>query len=137
MKQPKFKVGDVILYTNGPKNEIGIVKSVVAHEATKRYYLKQDGLHGEPSGEEYTEIEYKYFVNYHTGDTAACTPEELMKPFVNTYAYTIIRRKADSSSIDDTPARQWAAKILEDSSLKGDAYYKEEDRITAILNGDA
>lgn len=122
MKQPKFKVGDVILYTNGPKNEIGIVKSVVAHE---------------PSGEEYTEIEYKYFVNYHTGDTAACTPEELMKPFVNTYAYTIIRRKADSSSIDDTPARQWAAKILADSSLKGDAYYKEEDRITAILNGDA
>lgn len=116
MKQPKFKVGDVILYTNGTKNEIGIVKSIVC--------------------EEHTEIEYKYFVNYHTGDTAACTPEELMKPFVNTYTYTIIRRKADSSSINDTPARQWAAKILEDSSLKGEAYYTEEDRITAILNGD-
>lgn len=84
---PKFKEGQVVIYVNGDKYELGIIKTVIP--VKKRYAQKQDGMHGEPTGEFYTG--YDYFVNYHTGDTAARTDERLLHPIINDYAFKIKR----------------------------------------------
>ena len=95
-EENKFEVGEVVLYQNGERNkylfELGIVKKVVPIEVKDR--LKQDGLFGEPSGET-THIEYKYFVNYHTDDTAAMTPEHTLHKIANLYAFDIKRKSCE------------------------------------------
>ena len=91
-EENKFEVGEVVLYQNGEKFELGVVKQVVPVEIKDR--LKQDGLFGEPSGET-THVEYKYFVNYHTGDTAAMTPEYTLHKIVNLYAFDIKRKSCE------------------------------------------
>lgn len=85
----KFGVGEVVIYQKGDRFELGIVKKVVPVEIKER--LKQDGLFGEPSGKT-THVEYKYFVNYHTGDTVAMTPEHTLHKIVNLYAFDIKRK---------------------------------------------
>ena len=91
-EENEFEVGEVVLYQNGEKFELGVVKKVVPVEIKDR--LKQDGLFGEPSGET-THIEYIYFVNYHTGDTAAMTPEHTLHKIVNLYAFDIKRKSCE------------------------------------------
>lgn len=88
-KQPKFAVGEVVLYQNGTSFELGIVKQIVQFE--ERTYLKQQGFppKGEPAGEITTAFDY--FVYYHTGDTAARTSECLLHKIANAYAFDIER----------------------------------------------
>jgi hypothetical protein len=144
--EAKFKVGQVVLYQNGTTFELGVVKSVVAH--TKRHAQRQDGLHGEPTGSEY--IAYSYFVLYHTGDTSASTPEHTLHEIKNAYAFLILRRKADTSSIDETPARALANKILNelndmvmgvydqplfDNYSPEETYYGDNDGDTPTIKG--
>lgn len=57
-EEPAFKAGDLIIYRNGDRYEIGKIKRVV-----------QDGA----------------FVWYHEGDTAAKTPFDCMHPLFNAY----------------------------------------------------
>ena len=45
-----------------------------------------------------------------------------------------IKYVEDTHSIETCEARQLAHKILEESNLKGEEFYKEEDRITELLN---
>ena len=58
MRMEKFKVGQLIVYHNGDKYEIGKIKRIV-----------QDGA----------------FVYYSSGETAAKTPYDLMHPLANAY----------------------------------------------------
>lgn len=108
----KFKEGQVVLYQNGTTFELGIVKEVI-----------EPGI---------------YRVWYHTGDTCAHTDEISLHELKNAYAFLIMRRKADTSSIDDTPARQLAASIIDGISelieLEGDSYYECEDALTELIN---
>lgn len=83
----RFKKGQAVIYVKGNKVELGIIKQVV--EVEERSFLKQDGLHGSPSGE-FTKV-IKYFVNYHSGNTAALTNECDLHPIENE-AYFKIRR---------------------------------------------
>lgn len=130
----KFKEGQVVLYQNGSTFELGIVKEVI--ERRIKQHLKQDGFYGEPTGEE--TVQFYYRVWYHTGDTSALTNENNLHELKNAYAFLIMRRKADTWSIDDTPARQLAAAIIEGTSelteLEGDSYYECEDALTELIN---
>lgn len=87
MNKPKFEKGQAVIYQKGNELQLGIIKTVVKSE--ERSALKQDGLHGEPTGPMI--IVYKYFVNYHTGDTAALTNERDLKVIKNDYAFKIER----------------------------------------------
>jgi hypothetical protein len=110
--ETKFKKGQVVLYQNGTSFELGIVKEVIAPRM--------------------------YRVWYHTGDTSALTDESNLHELKNAYAFLIMRRKADTSSIDETPARQLAASIIDETSqlteLEGEAYYECEDVLTELIN---
>ena len=57
-REHRFQVGDLIIYQNGDKYEIGKIKRIT------------------PDGA---------FVWYHEGDTAAKTPFDCMHPLVNAY----------------------------------------------------
>ncbi len=87
--KPKFKVGEVIIYRNGDSFELGVIKSII--ETKQRTYLKQQGFppKGEPEGRVIRT--YDYFVNYHTGDTAARTPEDCLHKIINSHAFKISR----------------------------------------------
>lgn len=130
----KFKEGQVVLYQNGTSFELGIVKEVV--ERRVKQALRQDGLYGKPTGED--TIQFCYRVWYHTGDTSALTDEHNLHELRNAYAFLIMRRKADTSSIDETPARQLASFIIDETSqlteLEGEAYYECEDGLTELIN---
>jgi len=132
--EAKFNKGQVVLYQNGSTFELGIVKEVVERRVKK--HLRQDGFYGKPTGED--TIQYCYRVWYHTGDTSALTDESNLHELKNAYAFLIMRRKADTSSIDETPARQLAAFIIEETpqltELEGDPYYECEDALTELLN---
>lgn len=130
----KFKEGQVVLYQNGTSFELGIVKEVV--ERIVKQHLKQDGLYGEPTGED--TIQFYYRVWYHTGDTSALTNEINLHELKNDYAFLVMRRKADTSSFDETPARQLASFIIDKTSqlteLEGESYYECEDGLTELIN---
>ncbi|MCK9235183.1 MAG: hypothetical protein M0Q41_10810 [Bacteroidales bacterium] len=85
----KFEVDEVVIYQKGDRFELGIVKSIVAKE--ERLALRQDGLFGKPTSDK-VRIRYMYFVNYHTGDTAALTNEEDLHKIKNLYAFEIRRK---------------------------------------------
>lgn len=86
-----FKVGDAVLYQNGDRFELGIVKEVVEHRVKQR--LRQDGLYGKPTGEEIVETCYRVW--YHTGDTTALTNEWSLHSIANAYAFNISRITVD------------------------------------------
>ena len=87
---PQFKVGEPVIYRNGDRFELGVIKTVIRTE--KRTYTKQQGFPPkcEPMGK--VVVTYDYFVNYHTGDIAARTPEECLHKITNAYAFNIVRR---------------------------------------------
>ena len=94
MNEPKFKVGEVVMYQNGDRNELGIVKKV-----------ESLGSHEE------NRIAWGYRVWYHTGDTTAMTHESLLKPISNAYAYTVLRRGVNPEMELD-PCKQMAHKLM-------------------------
>jgi len=132
----KFKVGEVVLYQNGTSFELGIVKEVIEREL--KVQKKQDGFPPAfPPTVPTNGVEYVYRVWYHTGDTTAVTGEYLLHKLRNAYAFLILRRTADTDSINDTPARILAASIIENTklnSLKNESYYECEDKLTKLLN---
>ena len=66
----KYEPSEVVLYQNGDKFELGVVK----HRANQ------------PD---------EYFVWYHTGDTAACTHARNLHKITNLYAFDIKRLTVD------------------------------------------
>lgn len=68
---PQYKEGEVVLYQNGDHFELGIVKRVCGDD--------------------------EYFVNYHTGDTAARTHARNLHKVANAYAFHIIRLDPDGN----------------------------------------
>lgn len=103
----KFKVNETVLYENGERFELGVVKEV---------------------------LDNKYRVWYHTGDTTALTDECYLHKIENAYAFNIIRKSANKE-IELSPARQLASRILGQLELYGDFYYKVEDWLTDFLEG--
>lgn len=65
----KYEVDEPVIYTNGTKVELGIVKKDCGND--------------------------EYFVNYHTGDTAARTHARHLSKISNRYAYHIFRLDPD------------------------------------------
>lgn len=65
----KFEVGEIIIYQNGDRFELGEIKRVCDNGDC--------------------------FVYYHTGDTSARTPKENIHKIINTYAFKIRRKKYD------------------------------------------
>ena len=76
-REPLFMVGEIVIYQNGDRYELGVVKEV----CTGTNY------NGKPC--------YKYRVYYHTGDTSAMTDEHLLHKIVNSYAFEIRRKRCD------------------------------------------
>lgn len=110
----KFKVNDVVLYQNGSRFELGIVKDVV----------------------ERTSGQVVYRVWYHTGDTTALTDERLLHSIENQYAFTILRKQAGSDcTMSPMTCRTVAIELLGQFELYGDMYYQLEDWLTARLEG--
>lgn len=68
---PEYDVGEPVIYTNGTKVELGIVKRVCGGD--------------------------EYFVNYHTGDTAARTHARHLSKISNRYAFEIKRLDPDGN----------------------------------------
>jgi len=66
----KYKVGEPVIYQNGDKFELGIVKR----------------LANRPD---------EYFIWYHMGDTAACTNARNLHKITNAYAFKIERLKTE------------------------------------------
>lgn len=64
----KYKVGDLVLYQNGDRFELGIIKK------------KRD--------------EESFWVWYHTGDTAALTHIRNLHKIINEYAFNVERKIA-------------------------------------------
>ena len=137
MKQSLFKVGETVVYRNGDKYELGVIKSVIPQEYDKPIV----GSHPVKMRKAY---HYDYFVLYHMGETAARTREEDLHPITNGYAFTILRRSVEYS-IDCDPCRQMANTLIEQAiegvagirkSIVGDKYYELEDKITSVLKGE-
>lgn len=117
MSKPKFKEGDIVLYQNGERFELGLVKSIL--NANTR--TNNDN--------------YKYRVYYHTGSTTAVTDECNLHKIINTYAFTIIKKSVELD-IQLSPARQLANKILSHFRFYGKCYYDLEDWLTQIIEGE-
>lgn len=66
---PLYEVGEPVLYQNGSRFELGIVKTVCGNN--------------------------EYFINYHTGDTAARTHARHLHKISNLYAFRIVRLDTD------------------------------------------
>ncbi|MDD4068840.1 MAG: hypothetical protein PHF05_00135 [Candidatus Izemoplasmatales bacterium] len=131
VREAKFKEGQIVLYKNGDTYELGVVKRIVPQEYD-RYVI------GSEPRQTYKDFKYSYFVWYHTGDTAALTDEFNLYELRNAYAFLMLRRKADTSSINETDARKLAAEIIDSlpqlTELEGDLYYECEDALTELLN---
>lgn len=74
---PEYYVGEAVLYQNGDRFELGIIKTVILDS---EYY---------PTDE--------YFVWYHTGDTAARTHARHLHKISNSYAFHVIRLDTDDN----------------------------------------
>lgn len=72
-----FEVGEPVIYQNGDRYELGVVK--------------QKSRSKNPT----------YFCYYHTGDTAAATPQESLHKISNRYAFKIIRLDPDGNERKD------------------------------------
>ena len=68
---PKYEAGEPVIYINGAKAELGIVKRACGGD--------------------------DYFVNYHTGDTAARTHASHLVKISNKYAFHIVRLDPDGN----------------------------------------
>ena len=72
MREVKFKVGEMVIYQNGSRFELGIIKEVIWNN----------------------EFDVKYRVWYHTGDTTALTAEYQLHSISNAYAFKIERKRS-------------------------------------------
>ncbi len=74
-KLPVFVPGEAVIYQNGDIMQLGIVKSVCGDD--------------------------DYFVNYHTGDTAARTNARNLHKIANNYAFHVLRLDTNGNEIID------------------------------------
>ena len=106
MIKPKFTIGDIVIYQNGDNYELGEVKQVIIHE--QRTYTKEQDFppKGKPEGKVVLAVDY--YVNYHTGETAARTPEDCLHSIKNLYAFDVKRKHVDFPDLDPTlPIKNW------------------------------
>lgn len=73
MEQKKYKVGEPVIYQNGNVFELGIVKRDCGND--------------------------EYFINYHSGDTAARTHARNLHKITNRYAFKIYRLDLNGNEI--------------------------------------
>lgn len=125
MTKNKFKVNDIVLYQNGDRFELGVVKKVVPQPFAK--VIKT------VNAEEITEdFNYVYFVNYHIGSTAALTDEEDLHSIANLYAFLILRRSVDK---DNKPSEELAEFLVACSPIKFDEKAEQfVETYTNIIN---
>lgn len=90
---PIYAVGEPVIYQNGDRFELGIVKTVCEDN--------------------------EYFINYHTGDTAARTHARHLHKIANDYAFVIARLNPDELKIDRvTIPKKDYDKLVDDSERK-------------------
>jgi hypothetical protein len=160
MNKAQFKIGQLVMINYGTRCELGIIEQVVPIQ--KKTYLIQQGYPpvGTPQGETITQ--YQYLIHTTKGETPSMIREHDLKVIKNEKSFIILRRKLDTSSIDDTPARALACELLnhmnsmvmesygeplfndysnsEDGEepstegLIGGLYYTCEDELTEIIN---
>lgn len=94
MHGAKFKAGETVLYQNGARFELGIVKSII------KLSSEQEGI-----------IPYGYRVWYHTGDTTALTHESDLYKIINNYAFTVLRRSVEHT-VEQNPCIAMASVIM-------------------------
>ena len=130
----KFNKDDVVLYKNGDTYELGVINTVLCRVQMfgKEWRVPLRLLEDD---QELYIVGYDYFVFYHTGSTTALTSEELLIPIKNIYAFNVIRKSAEDD-IKYSPARQIASRMLGQTELYGEFYYKMEDWLTKFLEGD-
>lgn len=78
---PKFDVGEIVLYQNGTKFELGEVKTILVNVSFS--ITKDEKI--------INTVEYHYRVWYHTGETTALTNEDLLHKILNLYAFDVKR----------------------------------------------
>ena len=72
-KYPKYQINEPVIYQNGNSFELGIVKSICGND--------------------------EYFINYHTGDTAARTHAMNSHKIINRYAFHVYRLDTNDNEI--------------------------------------
>ena len=136
MAAPKFKVNDIVVYGTSAPYELCIIDQVFSKKV--KTYLKEQGFppQGRPQGPEITVYEYAVYSD--NSDQPELVGEELLSPIKNVDMFLILRRKDDTSSIDNTPARALAAQIIDGNEklthLEGKPYYECEDELTELIN---
>lgn len=85
----EFEVGEVVICKCNRTFELCIIKEVIP--TTKRRFLKQDGLYGTPTGEEYTD--YMYRVCDYTSDITRLTDDVSLYKISNRDAFTIKKKR--------------------------------------------
>lgn len=154
----KYKVGDVVLYSNKNSYQLGVVKLVIQNSPTPG--VQQYNMFDEPI--EDPNIFYQYNVQFSKDNRAHLIDEALLSPISNIKNFTVLKRSTDDS-INDNACRQLACEICDrlDSlvcakygeplfddytdtedgdptveGLIGGAYNYIEDLITAALQGE-
>ena len=94
----KFKQGDIVLYKNGERYQLGEIKEVLEFEETDIFndiYIK-----------------YKYRVWYHSGNTTAVTDESLLIPIDNIYNFTVLRHSVEND-LECSPILRLSKEIMD------------------------
>lgn len=154
----KYKIGDVVLYSNKKSYQLGVVKLVIQNSPTPG--VQQYNMFDEPI--EDPNIFYQYNVQFSKDNRTNLINEALLSSISNIKNFTVLKRSTDDS-INDNACRQLACEICErmDSlvlskfgeplfddhtdededgnpaieGLISGAYYDIEDLITAALQG--
>lgn len=94
----KFKQGDIVLYKNGERYQLGEIKEVLEFEETDIFndiYIK-----------------YKYRVLYHSGNTTSVTDENLLIPIDNIYNFTVLRHSVEND-LECSPILRLSKEIMD------------------------
>jgi len=119
MEYPKYEEDEPIIYVNGTKAELGIVKKVCGDD--------------------------EYFINYHTGDTAARTHARNLVKISNRYAFHIYRLDPDDNErkkiVGTTTVDKSFEKLLLDNcpevkkKLEAFEIIKREPMVLSVVQG--
>lgn len=91
MNTNEFEAGEVVICKYNSTFELCIIKEVVP--ITKKHFLKQDGLYGTPTGEEYTD--YMYRIENYTSDITRLTDGIPLYKISNKDAFTIKKKRGE------------------------------------------
>lgn len=87
INQPKFKVGEIVVYKNGPTYHLGEIQEVIKLRTEERY--------GFIGTNKYGYAVYAYRALFNADDTTFQIDEDDLRQIDNANAFNITRKKVD------------------------------------------